>query len=257
MHSQLYRLSFAFPNPSITTSMPPSCSTCHEEKDNLQVCSKCKETFYCSKECQVADWKSHKKQCKLPALSNIPASLPTPTAPTVPLINTTGQVGQGVLIKAGKNLPLDQRFSEIFLKHPHPTLMTFGIELCPFTELYNMPIAICQTKYPHEDNQPAVYLRIEPSDGFAPFNWQVDYPGDCIVIRKDGKPISKYLVETMYQFHASKLRSPYFEDTYENRVPITPKMFQEFSDQYWRAEKKNGRDIDVLLNGAPHWFATS
>ncbi|KAF9559199.1 hypothetical protein CPC08DRAFT_527729 [Agrocybe pediades] len=237
--------------------MPRLCSTCHEEKDNLQVCAKCKGTFYCSKECQIADWKSHKKQCKPPAPSSIPASLPTPTAPTVPRTNTAGKIVQAVLIKAGRNLPLDQRFSNISFKHPHPTLFKFGLELCPFTELYNMPIAISQTKNPHENNQPAVYLRIEPSNGFAPLHWQDNDPGDCIVVRKDFKPISKYLVETMYQFHASKLSSPYFEDPYENRVPITPKMFREFSDQHWRAEKKKGRDIDVLLNGAPHWFATA
>jgi MYND finger len=29
----------------------------------MQVCSRCKITYYCSKECQVADWKSHRKIC--------------------------------------------------------------------------------------------------------------------------------------------------------------------------------------------------
>jgi hypothetical protein len=30
----------------------------------LMKCQRCKETYYCSKDCQAADWKSHKKTCK-------------------------------------------------------------------------------------------------------------------------------------------------------------------------------------------------
>jgi hypothetical protein len=30
----------------------------------LMKCQRCKVTYYCSKDCQVADWKSHKKTCK-------------------------------------------------------------------------------------------------------------------------------------------------------------------------------------------------
>lgn len=31
--------------------------------DQLSQCAKCKSIFYCSRECQVADWKRHKKYC--------------------------------------------------------------------------------------------------------------------------------------------------------------------------------------------------
>jgi hypothetical protein len=34
----------------------------------LMKCQRCKAAYYCSKECQVADWKNHKKRCK--AMSN-------------------------------------------------------------------------------------------------------------------------------------------------------------------------------------------
>ena len=40
---------------------------CHREdclEAGTQRCSRCKQTNYCSKECQRADWKKHKKQCK-------------------------------------------------------------------------------------------------------------------------------------------------------------------------------------------------
>jgi hypothetical protein len=36
------------------------------EGQRLMKCGKCKETFYCTKECQMAHWKAHKKNCKTP-----------------------------------------------------------------------------------------------------------------------------------------------------------------------------------------------
>eukprot|EP00978_Attheya_sp_CCMP212_P016325 scaffold42639_cov37-Attheya_sp.AAC.8 len=38
--------------------------TSQEFQMALKQCSRCGNAFYCSKECQVADWKSHKKYCK-------------------------------------------------------------------------------------------------------------------------------------------------------------------------------------------------
>ena len=42
------------------------CLTCFycESKLKLKNCNKCKIALYCSKECQIADWKNHKKDCK-------------------------------------------------------------------------------------------------------------------------------------------------------------------------------------------------
>lgn len=40
---------------------------CHKcaalDKRKVQKCSGCKSTYYCSKECQRADWSTHKSQC--------------------------------------------------------------------------------------------------------------------------------------------------------------------------------------------------
>ena len=35
------------------------------ERDTVEYkkCSRCKTTYYCSKECQVGDWKIHKRKC--------------------------------------------------------------------------------------------------------------------------------------------------------------------------------------------------
>ncbi len=40
------------------------CGTKESETTKLKVCSKCKKSKYCCKECQLADWRTHKKDCK-------------------------------------------------------------------------------------------------------------------------------------------------------------------------------------------------
>ncbi|KAF8554137.1 hypothetical protein OG21DRAFT_1509285 [Imleria badia] len=39
------------------------CRACGKQGGSLSVCAKCKTVRYCSKECQVKDWKDHKKNC--------------------------------------------------------------------------------------------------------------------------------------------------------------------------------------------------
>lgn len=40
------------------------CRKCHVKEDKMFRCSLCMAVRYCSKECQAADWKVHKKECK-------------------------------------------------------------------------------------------------------------------------------------------------------------------------------------------------
>lgn len=44
------------------------CSGCHRraaaDDEGFKCCSKCKLAYYCSKDCQVSHWKSHKANCK-------------------------------------------------------------------------------------------------------------------------------------------------------------------------------------------------
>jgi len=42
------------------------CSQCGKASDSLQKCGRCKTTCYCSKECQVTQWPTHKTNCKRP-----------------------------------------------------------------------------------------------------------------------------------------------------------------------------------------------
>jgi len=41
----------------------PKCSECG--KPATQRCSRCKNSWYCSRECQIKQWKAHKKICDL------------------------------------------------------------------------------------------------------------------------------------------------------------------------------------------------
>jgi hypothetical protein len=41
--------------------MTPECAVC--KRPATSRCSKCKRVWYCGRECQVADWKSHKPEC--------------------------------------------------------------------------------------------------------------------------------------------------------------------------------------------------
>jgi hypothetical protein len=44
-----------------------ACDACgsNEDLDALKMCSLCKVVFYCSVECQKADWRGHKHACKI------------------------------------------------------------------------------------------------------------------------------------------------------------------------------------------------
>eukprot|EP00831_Metopus_contortus_P062236 TRINITY_DN54282_c0_g1_i1.p2 TRINITY_DN54282_c0_g1~~TRINITY_DN54282_c0_g1_i1.p2 ORF type:complete len:108 (-),score=18.18 TRINITY_DN54282_c0_g1_i1:44-367(-) len=43
---------------------PPKCGKCGKLAG--QRCSRCKQEWYCSRECQVAAWKAHKPVCDIP-----------------------------------------------------------------------------------------------------------------------------------------------------------------------------------------------
>ena len=53
------------------------CSGCHRraaEDEEFKCCSRCKQAYYCSKDCQVNNWKIHKANCKRHAVAKAQAS---------------------------------------------------------------------------------------------------------------------------------------------------------------------------------------
>ncbi|KAE8423524.1 hypothetical protein BDV36DRAFT_242754 [Aspergillus pseudocaelatus] len=52
--------------PDTAASVTAACKFCAKKSSNnitLKTCAKCKAQWYCSRECQKADWKTHKKTC--------------------------------------------------------------------------------------------------------------------------------------------------------------------------------------------------
>lgn len=40
-----------------------TCEYCKEREKKMMVCGQCRQTYYCSRECQKKNWKEHKKSC--------------------------------------------------------------------------------------------------------------------------------------------------------------------------------------------------
>ncbi len=77
----------------------------------------------------------------------------------------------GIKILDNRHQPWFSQFQHVLLNTSHP-IFTKG-ELCPVTAKCGYPLLIYSDSIhgglpAQEDNQPAVYLRIEPHDGFAP-----------------------------------------------------------------------------------------
>ena len=51
---------------AVPTGKLRTCQNCGKmegKKGQLRACSKCKKARYCGRDCQVAHWKEHKKEC--------------------------------------------------------------------------------------------------------------------------------------------------------------------------------------------------
>mmetsp|Transcript_7250 Transcript_7250/g.17760 ORF Transcript_7250/g.17760 Transcript_7250/m.17760 type:complete len:354 (+) Transcript_7250:173-1234(+) len=44
-----------------------TCIVCFKSGNDMLMCSRCRSTAYCSRDCQKADWRAHKPSCKAPA----------------------------------------------------------------------------------------------------------------------------------------------------------------------------------------------
>ncbi|KAF7360434.1 MYND-type domain-containing protein [Mycena venus] len=164
-----------------------NCAHCSklDENKSFQRCSRCKNTIYCSQDCQKANWKTHKALCSPP--------LPEGTVRGM-ILSCESESRNGI-------------FHEIDLDATHP-IHTQGI-VCPVSAQVGLPIVIYRhlkedplemRRDPGLDNQRATYLMIAPESGFAPPEWQMCV-GSVTVMRKDGKPLTRESIETIWMYH--------------------------------------------------------
>ncbi|KAJ9652709.1 hypothetical protein H2201_009203 [Coniosporium apollinis] len=82
------------------------CASCAKTKSNsgidLKRCAKCQTTHYCSRECQKADWKKHKRVCA----SNAASASSTSNGPyanfSPPMSTSAGQPSKGLSVSIDK-----------------------------------------------------------------------------------------------------------------------------------------------------------
>ncbi|EGN92295.1 hypothetical protein SERLA73DRAFT_191328 [Serpula lacrymans var. lacrymans S7.3] len=132
------------------------CSKCSQgDSTPMMRCSKCKNRLYCSKECQIADWFSHKEHCA--------------SAPSAQNTNVTG-----IVIACNKDRVHNPIFQSTVIEPTHQ-IHSLGIE-CPLFNQVGFPIvmyrhirqnSLTMHRDPGLDNQIATYLMIEPTNGFA------------------------------------------------------------------------------------------
>ncbi|KAJ7163742.1 hypothetical protein C8R46DRAFT_1101217 [Mycena filopes] len=204
---------------------PIRCTMCGKTDDDqsFKSCSKCKNTPYCSQDCQKADWKSHKVTCSRPS------------------------VVRGIVLGCQS----DSRngiFNEIDLDATHP-IHSQGTT-CPLSAQVGLPIVIYRhlrenpLSMRHDaglDNQRATYLMIDPESGFAPPEWQTCV-GSVTVMRKDGRPLTRESIETIWMYHDHIL--DLFGDGATPRSSMTKAGFTKYCARY-----KEER----LLNGYTSW----
>ncbi|PFH45906.1 hypothetical protein AMATHDRAFT_51402 [Amanita thiersii Skay4041] len=202
-------------------------------KAPLKACSKCKTAQYCSKECQTEHWPIHRPMCK-PHDPQKTWGIQLLCKGEFKLLNTEDE---------------SARFKHIHLPNSHP-VFTIG-ELCPVPALCGFPLLIFspgvhlgQQPTGEWENQPAVYLRIEPKDAFAPMPWQMLDPGTCILARKDHKSLTKETIEAVWKWTAKIIDAAGYP-TYDGWAPIrglvNPATFQMFTRDYFKEQKAKGR----------------
>ncbi|KAL1530370.1 hypothetical protein AB1Y20_001278 [Prymnesium parvum] len=68
-------------SPPLPLARAKACACCSKTEGVLTRCSRCKMSYYCSRECQLADWKAHKGACAARAATgaaSTPPRKPTP-----------------------------------------------------------------------------------------------------------------------------------------------------------------------------------
>ena len=161
-----------------------SCSTCAKENARFR-CGNCKSAWYCSKECQVSDWKSHKQLC-----------------------NHDSDKLISIVIVNGDEA-FEQKVPRVELDPKN------GWYVCPLTEMIGVPVMVKRWA-PYQrrpDREVGIFLLADPVTGLAPHEWQ----NGCGIIafaRKDktDMPVQLFWDVYSYTYH---LMDYYGEDDFD------------------------------------------
>ncbi|KAF2867728.1 hypothetical protein BDV95DRAFT_502055, partial [Massariosphaeria phaeospora] len=86
----------------------------------------------------------------------------------------------------------------------------------------------------------ATCLNADPETSFAPPTWQ--FPGTCIVARRDRKPLSSEHLEAVWMY-IDKLQDYHPEDEPEDAEdPMSREGFEGWFEDYKNDQAENGRD---------------
>ncbi|TFY71191.1 hypothetical protein EVG20_g1802 [Dentipellis fragilis] len=168
------------------------CSILPKDSTPFSRCSRCKSVAYCSKECQLAHWKTHKATC------DEPAPVVPPAGPNEPV--------RGIVVACEGDRMQRSIFTPVQIPPSHDIYQLGSIS--PVSVLIGMPIIVWrhlrQSPFDIErsaalDNQIITYIMIEPDNGFAAPIWQENV-GTVTVMRQDRKPLSPEAIETIWMY---------------------------------------------------------
>lgn len=136
---------------------------------------RCRQSSYCSKDCQKKNWSKHKATCQPLSDSNDPNNEKEP----IRCVKIYSQ-GDGGGRYEDVRLPFSH---QMFQSDPLPVSLKFGYPLVMQRLVPNLP------RGQETDNQHATWLMIDPVTGFAPPQWQGGI-GSVHVGRADRKPLT-------------------------------------------------------------------
>ncbi|KDQ60401.1 hypothetical protein JAAARDRAFT_32798 [Jaapia argillacea MUCL 33604] len=221
----------------MSTTPTERCTKCSLSIGEVKSCSRCKgpnAAKYCSKECQKAHWAIHKPICK---------PYRTDEVWGIKILYNDAVPGSDV-----HDGDVSKRFQHVLLKTSH-AIFKKG-EMCPVPGKIGVPLviwseALMGTGLRAPENQAAVYLRIEPHNAFAPIHWQMNGAGDCLILRRDKRPLTRETIEVVFKFCAKMINGADYPES-DGWAPIgelaTPAAFQMFSRDYYAQQKAKGRE---------------
>jgi hypothetical protein len=203
----------------------------------LMKCKRCKLAYYCSKECQVADWKSHKKVCKALVSGRVSRSAAKTSNATVSAFVTSNyiDIAKEVYKKTQEyNVPAKELLLEVDFYGDAPALrnefkvwLTSGfLEGSSVADAPDWFRTLAEKTLARDLRE--VYEEVPSNDLLA-----VDRAGNCMVaVSRLNCPGT----ETSYPFFSDEVVESIGSEDYDRMVAY---LGQHLTDEYFR-EKRNG-----------------